>query len=165
MLESNALGQHGLSVYDAIYWEHEIVGWPVRKLICALFPVAMDASERKESSLCIPKVSLSHSQERKEVRLWWVWDQALWAILCFLQPHCGKGGRNLFCIGEIKRGKGGIAPLDNTELGIRARLADPAAAQGQGLGGVRPMKDSGRTQATQPGMPTLHAFIWIVRRS
>lgn len=50
-----------------------------------------------------------------------------------------------------ERGEAGIAPLDGTELGgIRTRLADPAAAQGQDLGGVGPTKGIYRVGHRQP---------------
>lgn len=110
--------------------------------MCALFPVAMDASERKEWSLCIPEVSLSHSQERREVRSFGVG----------LRPGTrGHPDEPFLCVGDIARREGGIAPLDNTELGISTRLAGPAAARGRASEVSGPGRVEDRRRRPSPG--------------
>lgn len=50
---------------------------------------------------------------------------------------------NLFCIRKIESREEDIAPMDNTELGIRTRLVDSAVTSGKGLGYVRSINDTG----------------------
>lgn len=50
---------------------------------------------------------------------------------------------NLFCVRKIESGEEDIPPMDNTELGIRTRLADSVVTSGKGLGYVRSINDTG----------------------
>ena len=80
--------------------------------MCALFPIAVDSSERKESSICIPQVR-SFSLSGKDD-----------SFICCGSEACHSGPplspsstvverrsrMNIFCIREIERGEGDIAP-------------------------------------------------------
>lgn len=50
---------------------------------------------------------------------------------------------NLFCVRKIESGEEDIPPVDNTELGLRTRLADSVVTSGKGLGYLRSINDIG----------------------
>lgn len=67
----------------------------------------------------------------------------LWALTPSSSVVERGGGMNLFCVRKIESREEDIAPMDNTELGIRTRLADSTVTSRKGLGYVRSISDIG----------------------